>query len=132
MLLRQNVKIIFCCYHVQIGLKMSQQTQSDIVHAKMLQNCGFRLHGQNACYVIFWNIAPKNWIHMDTGYCNSFSFTLWLYMYWEYVIECVFAVENMVDIKNLKNFIMQQFVDFKYRIWWYYDWIFFNPTHFFW
>jgi hypothetical protein len=26
-------------------------------------------------------------------------------------------VENMVDIKNLKKFIMQQFVDFKYRIW---------------
>jgi hypothetical protein len=27
------------------------------------------------------------------------------------------VIENMVDIKNLKNFIMQQFVDFKYRIW---------------
>jgi hypothetical protein len=26
-------------------------------------------------------------------------------------------IENMVDIKDLKNFIMQQFVDFKYRIW---------------
>jgi len=21
-------------------------------------HCGVRLHGQNACYVIFWNIAP--------------------------------------------------------------------------
>jgi hypothetical protein len=28
-----------------------------------------------------------------------------------------YNIENMVDIKNLKNFIMQQFVDFKYRIW---------------
>jgi hypothetical protein len=26
-----------------------------------------------------------------------------------------YNIENMVDIKNLKNFIMQQFVDFKYR-----------------
>jgi hypothetical protein len=26
-------------------------------------------------------------------------------------------IENVVDIKNLKNFIMRQFVDFKYRIW---------------
>jgi hypothetical protein len=24
------------------------------------------------------------------------------------------------------------FVDFKYRIWWYHDWIFFNPTTFCW
>jgi hypothetical protein len=30
-------------------------------------HCGVRLHGQNACYVIFWNIAPKHWIYMDTG-----------------------------------------------------------------
>jgi hypothetical protein len=30
-----------------------------------------------------------------------------------------YNIENMVDIKNLKNFIMQQFVDFKYRIWQY-------------
>jgi hypothetical protein len=28
---------------------------------------------------------------MDTRYCNSFSFSLWLYNYWEYVIDCVFA-----------------------------------------
>jgi hypothetical protein len=53
-----------------------------------------RLHGQNACYVIFWNIAPKHWIYMDTGYCNTFYFCLRLYNYWEYVIECAFAVET--------------------------------------
>ena len=28
----------FCCYHVQFSLIMSQQTQSDIFHTKMLQN----------------------------------------------------------------------------------------------
>jgi hypothetical protein len=28
-----------------------------------------------------------------------------------------YNIENRVDIKNLKNFIMRQFVDFKYRIW---------------
>jgi hypothetical protein len=44
--------------------------------------CGVRLYGQNACYVIFWNIAPKHWIYMDTRYCNSFYFYLWLYNYW--------------------------------------------------
>ena len=86
----KNIKICFCCYHVQINLKMSQQTKSDIFHTKMLQN---------ACYVIFWNIAPKHWIYMDTGYCNSFSFSFWLYNYWEYVIECVFAVEGHIILK---------------------------------
>ena len=43
--------------------------------------------------------APKHWIYMDTGYCNSFYFWLWLYDYWEYVIECVFAVEGHIILK---------------------------------
>ena len=34
----KNIKIIFCCYHVQISLTMSQQTQTDIFHTKMLRN----------------------------------------------------------------------------------------------
>jgi len=62
-------------------------------------HCGVRLHGQNACYVIFWNIAPQHWIYMDRGYCNSSYFYLWLYNYWEYVIECVFAVEGHIILK---------------------------------
>lgn len=62
-------------------------------------HCGVRLHGRNACYVIFWNIAPKHWIYMKTGYCNLFYFCLWLYNYWEYVIECVFAVEGHIILK---------------------------------
>jgi hypothetical protein len=45
---------------------------------------GVRLHGQNACYVIFWNIAPKHWIYMDTGYCNSFYFFLQIRESWVY------------------------------------------------
>ena len=54
---------------------MSQQTQSDILHTKMLQiHCDVKLHGQNACYVIFWNIAPNHWIYMDRLCCNSFYF----------------------------------------------------------
>jgi hypothetical protein len=51
------------------------------------------------CKVIFWNIAPKHWIYMDRGYCNSFYFYLWLYNYWAYVIECVFAVEGHIILK---------------------------------
>ena len=37
--------------------------------------CGVRLHGQNACYVIFWNIGPKHWIYMDIeGIATHFIF----------------------------------------------------------
>jgi hypothetical protein len=25
-------------------------------------------------YLMFWNIAPKHWIYMDRGHCNSFYF----------------------------------------------------------
>ena len=32
------INLNFCCHHVQISLIMSQQTQSDILHTKMLQN----------------------------------------------------------------------------------------------
>jgi hypothetical protein len=29
-------------------------------------HCGVRLHGQNACFVIFWNIAPQHyWVMMN-------------------------------------------------------------------
>jgi hypothetical protein len=38
-------------------------------------------------------------------------------MHFDHVSRRAYNIENMVDIKNLKNFIMQQFVDFKYRIW---------------
>ena len=102
-----QIYIYTCMYYCityfkrcQLYFEMSQQTKSVIFHTKMLQmHFGVRLHGQNACYVIFWNIAPKHWIYMDTGYCNSFYFCLWLYIYWEYVIECVFAVEGHIILK---------------------------------
>jgi hypothetical protein len=35
-----------------------------------------------------------------TGYCNSFSFSLWLYNYWEYGIEFLFAVEGHIILKT--------------------------------
>ena len=75
---------------------MSQQIQSDIVRTIMIQNA---LWYQNGCYIIFWNIAPKHWIYMDRGYCNSFYFYLSLNSYWEYVIECGFAVEGHIILK---------------------------------
>jgi hypothetical protein len=79
---------------------MSQHTQSDIfIQTCYKMHCGVRLHGQNACNVIFWNIASKHWIYMDKGYCNSFYFYLYLYNYWEYVIECVLAVEGHIKLK---------------------------------
>ena len=37
-------------------------------------HCGVRLHGQNACYVIFWNIAPKHWIYKEPGIATHFLF----------------------------------------------------------
>jgi hypothetical protein len=55
-------------------------------------NCGVGLHGQNACYVVFWNIAHKHWIYMDRGYCNSFNF--YLDDYWEYM-QYIFAAEGI-------------------------------------
>jgi hypothetical protein len=34
----KDIKFNICCYNVQIGLMMSQQKQTDIVHTKMIQN----------------------------------------------------------------------------------------------
>jgi hypothetical protein len=96
-------------------------------------NCGVRLHDQNACYVIFWNIAHKHWIYMNRGYCNSFHFYLWLDDYWEY-IQYIFAVEGHIILKIwsilriLSISSCTSFLDFKYRIWWYHYWLF-NPTN---
>ena len=72
--------------------------------------------GQNLKYwpvnilsIIFWNIAPKHWIYMDRGYCNSFYFYLWLYNYWRYVIECDFAVEGHI-ILNVLSFTVLSYL----------------------
>ena len=83
---------------------------------------GVRLHGQNACYVIFWNIAPKHWIYILLLFMTLYLLGI---CYWMcFCSRRAYHIENMVDIKNLKHFIMRQFVDFKYRIWWYHAWIF--------
>jgi hypothetical protein len=47
-------------------------------------DCGVRLLGQNACYVIWWNNAHKHRIYMNRVYCNSFHF-LWFDDYWEFI-----------------------------------------------
>jgi hypothetical protein len=72
-----------------VGLKKIQSWYHHILYLKSTNCCmmkffnflistmfSVRLHGRNACYVIFWNIAPKHWIYMDRGYCNSFYFYL--------------------------------------------------------
>ena len=37
-------------------------------------HCGVRLHGQNACYVIFWNIAPNTGYTWTEGIATHFIF----------------------------------------------------------
>ena len=134
----KNINIIFCCYHVQISLTMSQQTQSDILMQKCYKmHCGVRLHDLNACYVIFWNAV----LLLNTGYTWTQGVVTHFIFVYDFIIigicywmcSCsrkAYTIENVVDITNLINFIMHGFVDFKYRIWWYHDWIFFNPTNF--
>jgi hypothetical protein len=52
----ESFKILNINHIFNISLTMSQQTQSDIFHTKMLLNA---LWCQITWYVIFWNIAPK-------------------------------------------------------------------------
>ena len=100
---------------------MSQQTQSDICHTKMLQNalwCQITWSKCMLCNILKYCSQTLD-IHGHGVLQLIFCFFMTLYNYWEYVIECVFCsrraynIENMVDIKNLKKFIMRQFVDFK-------------------
>jgi hypothetical protein len=128
-----------CCYHVQISLIMSQQTQSDIFHTKMLQNALWCQITWSKCMLC--NILEYCSQTLDIHGQRVLQLILFLFMtfnYWEYVIECVFAVEGHIILKIwlilriLKISSLHQFVDFKYRIWRYHDWIFFNPTIFSW
>ena len=120
-----NNKFNICCYHVWICLKChSRPRVAFFIQQYYKMHCGVRLHGQNACSVIFWNIAPQHWIYMDRVYCNSSYFYLSFYNYWKYAIECVYAVEGHILLKIWlilrvkKKIIMIQCVDFKHRIWW--------------
>ena len=128
-----------CCYHVQISLIMSQQTQSDIFHTKMLQNalwCQITWSKCMLCNILEYcsQTLDIQWTEgIATHFIFIYDFIIIGICYWMcFCSRIIYNIENMVDIKNLKNFIMQQFVDFKYRIWWYHDWIFFNPTTFSW
>jgi hypothetical protein len=135
----KNIKLNFCCYHVQISLIMSQQTQSDIFHTQMLQNSLWCQITWSKCMLC--NILEYCSQTLDIHAQRVLQLILFLFMtllllgicYWMcFCSRRAYNIENMVDIKNLKKIIMQQFVDFKYRIWWYHDWIFFNPTNFSW
>ena len=95
---------------VTIKFKLDQQCHNRHRVTLFIQkcykmHCGVRLHGRNACYVIFCNIASKHWIYMDRGYCISFYLYWRLYSYWgyvtPYVIECDFAVEGHILLKIL-------------------------------
>ena len=90
----------FCCYHVQISLIMSQQTQSDIFHSKMLQNalwCQITWSKCMLCNILEYCSQTLD-IH-GQRVLQLILFYLWLYNYWEYVIECVFAVEGHIILK---------------------------------
>jgi hypothetical protein len=135
----KNIKHFFFCYHVQISIKMSQQTKSDIFHTKMLQNalwCHITRSKCMLCNILEYCSQTLNIQGHRVLQLILFLFmTLWLLAICYWMCFCsrrAYHIENMVDIKNFKNVIMQQFVNFKYRIWWYHDWIFFNPTNFFW
>ena len=90
----------FCCYHVQFSLIMSQQTQSDIFHTKMLQNA------------LWCQITWSKWMLCNIlEYCSQtldihgqrvlqlILFYLVLYNYWEYVIECGFCRRGHIILK---------------------------------
>ena len=98
----KNIKFNFCCYHVQIILIMSQQTQSYIFLTKMLQNalrCQITWSRCMLCNILeYWSQTLDIYGHWE--YCTSFYFYLWLFNYWEYVIECVFAVEGHIIFKR--------------------------------
>ena len=97
----KNIKIIFCCYHVQISLTMSQQTQTDIFHTKMLQSalwCQITWSKCMLCNILEYCSQTLD-IHGHRVLQLILFFCLLLYNYWEYVIECVFAVEGHKILK---------------------------------
>ena len=104
----KDIKLNFCCYNVQIGLMMSQQTESDIVHTKMIQNalwcqitwskcmlcdileyCSQTLdiHGQRVLQLILFLFMT----FLLLGICD------WIW----FCSRRAYNIENMVDIKNM-------------------------------
>jgi hypothetical protein len=65
-------------------------------------------------------LSPSN-----LRYCNSSYFYLWLYNYWEYVIECVFAVEGNII---LKTWLILRIKKFHYAEVFLLNLCFFEPT----
>ena len=44
-------------------------------------HCGVRLHGRNACYVMFWNIARKN-----TGYTWTWGIAIHFIFIYDFIV----------------------------------------------
>jgi hypothetical protein len=105
-------KVCGCLIFASISVQMQRYQKCYKMH------CGVRLHGQNACYVIFWNIAPKHWIYMDRGYCNSFYFHLWLYNYWEYAYIMLWVHCRCILTETIKIY-QKKFVGLKKIQSWY-------------
>ena len=79
---------------------MSQQTQSDIFHTKMLQNALWCQITWSKCMLC--NILEYCSQTLDIHGQRVLQLILFLFMtfnYWEYVIECVFAVEGHMILK---------------------------------
>jgi hypothetical protein len=47
-----------------------------------------------------------------------------------FVVKGQMMLKKIAKIKNFNNFMLRQLVDFKYGIWWYHFWKFYNPTYF--
>jgi hypothetical protein len=81
----KNIKLKFCCYHVQIILIMSQQTQSDIFHAKMLQNALWCQITWSKCML-----------------CNILEyFSQTLDIYGQRVLQLIFFIDDFIIIGDM-------------------------------
>jgi hypothetical protein len=77
---------------------MSQQTQSDIFHTKLLQNalwCQITWSKCMLCNILEYCSQTLD-IHGQRVLQLILFLFMTLYNYWEYVIECVFAVEGHI------------------------------------
>ena len=79
---------------------MSQQTQSDNFHTKMLQNalwCQITWSKCMLCNILEY-LLPNTGYTWTEGIATHFIF-IYDFNYLEYVIECVFAVEGHIILK---------------------------------
>lgn len=89
-------------FPVQIVLGLSQQTQFDICHTKMLQKHDDVVTASNWMLYDIGNTAPKYWMYLDRGFRSR--------------RVCQIAMK-MAKGKNFNCFMLRHFVNFKYEIW---------------